>query len=75
MSGTLAVFYRAGTVERGSYCYDAPREEHIFALGEVPARYYSEIVCQLERATASCTGDDPRLEKRARLMPALPNRG
>lgn len=54
-----AVFYKAGTVKRGSYCYDAPGKEDIFALGQVPARYYSEIVWQLERATASSTETDP----------------
>ena len=54
-----AVFYKAGTVKRGSYCYDAPGKEDIFALGQVPARYYSEIVWQLERATASSTEIDP----------------
>ena len=54
-----AVFYRAGTVARGSYCYDTPKEEDIFALGDVPARYYSEVVYQLERATASSTETDP----------------
>ena len=54
-----AVFYRAGTVARGGYCYDTPKEEDIFALGDVPARYYSEVVYQLERATASSTETDP----------------
>lgn len=54
-----AIFYRAGTVERGSYCYDAPKKENIFPLGQVPARYYSEVVWQLERATASSTKTDP----------------
>ena len=54
-----AIFYKAGTVERGSYCYDAPKKENIFLLGQVPARYYSEIVWQLERATASSTETDP----------------
>lgn len=50
-----AVFYRAGTVKRGSYCYDTPKESDLFALSRIPARYYSEIVYQLERATASST--------------------
>ena len=59
-----AVFYRAGTVERGSYCYDTPKEEHVFSLGQVPARYYSEIVWQLERATASSTQTDPDWRRR-----------
>lgn len=54
-----AVFYDAGTVDRGSYCYDMPQKEHILLLGQVPARYYSEIVWQLERATASSTQTDP----------------
>lgn len=54
-----AVFYKAGTVDRGSYCYDAPKKENIFRLDQVPARYYSEIVWQLERATASSTEMDP----------------
>ena len=54
-----AVFYDAGTVDRGSYCYDVPQKEHILLLGQVPARYYSEIVWQLERATASSTQADP----------------
>lgn len=54
-----AVFYDAGTVDRGSYCYDVPQKEHIILLGQVPARYYSEIVWQLERATASSTQTDP----------------
>ena len=54
-----AEFYRSGTVQRGSYCYDTPKEENTFALGDVPPRYYSEIVYQLERATASSTESDP----------------
>ena len=59
-----AVFYRSGTVKRGSYCYDAPKEENTFALGDVPPRYYSEIVYQLERATASSTETDPEWKKK-----------
>lgn len=54
-----AVFYDAGTVDRGSYCYDVPQKEHIILLGQVPARYYSEIVWQLERATASAAETAP----------------
>ena len=59
-----AVFYRAGTVQRGSYCYDAPKDENIFTLGDIPPRYYSEIVYQLERATASSTETDPEWKKK-----------
>lgn len=49
-----AVFY-TGTVNRGSYVYDEVPEEHILTLGSVSARYYSEILHQLTRATASST--------------------
>lgn len=59
-----AIFYRSGTVKRGSYCYDTPKEENTFAMGEVPSRYYSEIVYQLERATASATETDPDWKKK-----------
>ena len=50
-----AVFYKSGTVTRGSYNYDAPKEENIFSLGQIPARYYSEMVNQITKATASST--------------------
>lgn len=59
-----AVFYKAGTVKRGSYYYDTPKAEHIFALGDIPARYYSEVFYQLERATASSTETDPTWRER-----------
>lgn len=54
-----AVFYTAGTVKRGSYCYDKAKDESIHTLGSIPARYYSEIMYQLNRATASSTETDP----------------
>jgi hypothetical protein len=47
-----AVFY-TGTIRRGSYIYDQIPGEQILSLGRVPARYYSEIIYQLTRATAS----------------------
>ena len=53
------MFYRAGTVEHGSYVYDEPKKEDILPLDQVPARYYSEVVYQLEKATASSTETDP----------------
>jgi hypothetical protein len=49
-----AVFY-TGTINRGSYVYDTIPDNQIVPLGNVPARYYSEIVHQLTRATASST--------------------
>ena len=48
-----AQFYRAGTVKRGSYVYDTIKPEHLYRLGEVSPRYFSEIVLQLTKATAS----------------------
>ncbi len=48
-----AKFYRAGTVERGSYVYDKVKKKDTYSLGEVSPRYFSEIVLQLTRATAS----------------------
>lgn len=48
-----AQFYRAGTVKRGSYVYDTVKEEHRYKPGEVSPRYFSEIVLQLTKATAS----------------------
>ena len=48
-----AVFYRAGTVARGSYVYDEPTGENIFRLDEVDPRYFSEMVYQLQKASAS----------------------
>ena len=50
-----AVFYRTGTVRRGSYIYDRPKDEDTLSLDEVNPRYFSEIVYQLQKATASST--------------------
>ncbi len=48
-----AVFYRAGTVKRGSYVYDTVKDANQYALADVSPRYFSEIVLQLTKATAS----------------------
>lgn len=48
-----AQFYKAGTVKRGSYVYDKVKEQHRYRLSEVSPRYFSEIVLQLTKATAS----------------------
>ena len=48
-----ARFYKAGTIERGSYCYDEAEGDKIVPLKDVPQRYFSEIVLQLEKATAA----------------------
>ena len=46
-------FYRAGTVKRGSYVYDKIEEQNHYKPDQVQPRYFSEIVYQLTRATAS----------------------
>lgn len=48
-----AKFYKAGTVKRGSYVYDTVKEQHQYRLSEVTPRYFSEMVLQLTKATAS----------------------
>ena len=48
-----AAFYKSGTVKRGSYVYDKIKPENRFRLGEVSPRYFSEIVLELSKATAS----------------------
>ena len=48
-----AVFYRAGTVQRGSYVYDKPEGDAVLPLADVDPRYFSEIVYQLQKATAA----------------------
>ena len=46
-------FYHAGEVKRGSYVYDEADDNKALFLEQVPARYFSEIVLQLSKATAS----------------------
>ena len=46
-------FYKAGAIERGSYCYDEAKGEKQLPLKDIPQRYFSEIVWQLTKATAS----------------------
>ena len=46
-------FYKAGTIERGSYCYDEAKGDKQLPLKDIPLRYFSEIVWQLTKATAS----------------------
>lgn len=48
-----ARFYQAGKIKRGSYVYDEVKPEKAIPLKDVPARYFSEVVLQLARATAS----------------------
>ncbi|MDR3001594.1 MAG: DUF4132 domain-containing protein, partial [Fibromonadaceae bacterium] len=55
------VFYKAGTVEYGSYIYD--KIEEALVLSEIPPRLYSEICYDIERVTANRIKTDENWEK------------
>jgi hypothetical protein len=57
-----AAFYKAGTVERGSYVYDDIKKENLLKFSDVPPRLYSEICYDLERALANRARTDPDWE-------------
>lgn len=63
-----ARFYKAGTVERGSYVYDEADKERSYFLKDVPPRYFSEVVYQLALATVSSTEKDKDWKKNVRLI-------
>jgi hypothetical protein len=52
------IFYRAGSVERGSYVYDDVKKDELIAPGNVPARLFSEILLDVEIAAASLRYDE-----------------
>ncbi len=41
-------FFKVGTVERGSYADDEVKDSQAIFLQDVPARYFSEVVLQIE---------------------------
>ncbi len=43
----------AAGIRRGSYVYDEANDSNSCFLKEIPERYFSEIVLQLSKATAS----------------------
>ena len=61
-------FYKAGSVARGSYVYDEADKEKAYELKDVPARYFSEIVLQLTKATSSSQRRDEDWRKDAWLI-------
>ena len=63
-----ARFYKAGDVEHGSYVYDEADKKKAYFLKDVPPRYFSEIVLQLARATASSQERDENWKKDAELI-------
>jgi len=63
-----AVFYRSGTVARGSYVYVDVKKENCIPLGEIPARLLSETVYDLTLATASSTETDANWKKELHVL-------
>ena len=61
-------FYKAGTIEHGSYTYDEADANKAYFLKDIPPRYFSEIVLQLARLTASCGERNEDWRKDARLI-------
>ena len=61
-------FYKAGTIAHGSYVYEEADKEKAYFLKDVPPRYFSEIVLQLARVTASCEKQDENWRKDAALI-------
>lgn len=58
-----ARFYKAGTITRGSYMYEEADEQKQIPLKQIPERYFSEIVLQLTKATASSQEKDEDWKK------------
>jgi hypothetical protein len=49
-------FYKASTVERGSYVYDEVTEENTILPAKVPERFFSEILYDVDRTLEAKTG-------------------
>jgi len=50
------VFYKANTVERGSYVYDEVTDENTIVPVKVPKRFFSEILYDVDRTLEAKTG-------------------
>lgn len=50
------IFYKANTVERGSYVYDEVTDENTIEPVNVPRRFFSEILYDVDRALEAKTG-------------------
>ena len=46
-------FYTPGTIRHGSYVYDEADNKKAISLDKVPARYFSEMILQLEQISGS----------------------
>lgn len=60
-------FYKADTVKRGSYIYDEIKEQDLLKLSEVPSRYFSEILYQVNSSLSSSTGVDENWKRDVRI--------
>ena len=50
------IFYNIGTVERGSYVYDYVKPNECLALSEIPERFFSEIIKEIDEITINNNG-------------------
>ena len=60
-------FYKAGTVERGSYVYDEIKKENLLKLNDVPNRFFSETMYQVDKALASSTMTNEEWKNKVKL--------
>lgn len=61
-----ARFYKAGSIERGSYVYDEADDKKAYFLKDIPERYFSEVVLQLTKAVSSSKERDENWKKNQR---------
>jgi hypothetical protein len=52
------IFYRAGSIVRGSYVYDDVKKDDLLNPVDIPSRLFSEILLDIENATAAATETD-----------------
>jgi hypothetical protein len=57
------IFYKAGTVQRGSYIYDKVGDNNLVKPADVPHRFFSEILYDIDRTAASKTGINKNWKK------------
>lgn len=61
-------FYKAGTIERGSYVYDEADAKKAYFLKDVPPRYFSEIILQLTKVISVNAQRDESWREQAKLI-------
>lgn len=58
-----AAFYPAGKVAKESYFYNKNRKDDALLIKDIPERYFSEVILQLTKATASSQERDDNWKK------------